>query len=434
MRRPAPTLARWLTALILCGMLPAVLTSCYAGSVWKGSVKIGLVVPFYGYDSGSANAAYYGTKLALQERNENGGIGGRWVELVALDDQNSHDVAARRAREIALDPGVLGAIGHLSSDSALGAAPVYREAGLGAISLGATATDLAETYPEMLRMASDDAAVATRTLQRIAGKLHVQRIAVLHDRSPGHTSAARAFLAEANRRELAIAAVAEIDKGQRDFTPFLEALASNPPQLLVVAGDQFQAAALATQLKKGLAGGTSASKPFAATRLLIAGCASTPDFATIGGEAAKGVLHVDAIGHQDHTTLNVEGASVLENGWPDQLGARYRSLAGVSPTAYAAAAYDATVYILDAMDRAGANGRSTGPNGRIDRASVSREMRRSAGGSESIELDPGSSLLRDTARGVERGRGIEFGRAGERQRATPRLYEIDESGYPGRMW
>lgn len=417
MRRPRSTSARWFIILfVLGGALLSALVACQAKPVWKGSVKIGLIVPFYGYDSGSANAAYFATKLALKERNESGGVGGQWVELVALDDQNNREVAARRARELVLDPDIMGVIGHLSSDTALGAAPVYREAGLVAITLGATATELALSYPEILRMAPDDALSATRALQTIAGRVKVRRIAVLHDASAGHSAAAEAFLAEAKRRKLDVAAVVQVEKVQRDFAPFLQALSSNPPQLLVFVGDQFQAAAFARQVRA-----SPFHDIFKESRILIAGCASTPDFVKIGGEAANGVLHEEAVGLLDTAKQDRDGAGTSEADTVGQFVAHYRSLTGLSPTAYAFAAYDATVSLLSAMSKAAAS------DGNINRTSTTQEMRKamvSAGPAASVGFGYNSGF----------GTGSIFGQDGGRRGVVPQLYEIDESGYPGRLW
>lgn len=372
--------------LLLSLLLLAPLLACQAGPTWRGSVKVGLAVPFYGYDSGSANAAYLATKLALRERNESGGIGGRWVELVALDDQNSPEIAAGRARELALDPAVLGVIGHLSADAALGAAGDYQRTGLPAIILGGSGDRLGSDFPGLLRMAPSDSSSAARALETATRNMPLRRIAILHDNSQGNSAAAEAFLKEANRLKLDVAAVTGVEREEREFGLFLGSLLSNPPQLVIFAGDQFQAAALASQVKGGLEG----------VRLLIYGCANTPDFVTIAGKDAIGVLHVD------YTAVAGDAAG-------ERFIARYRSAFGFPPTAYAVLAYDAGNLLMNAMKSA------SGSGNKLDRVSV---------GQETVKLVKPA--------GTSGNRGI---LADDLWIATAsNLYEIDQTGYPGKLW
>ena len=369
----------WPAMMALVASLFLGITACGIGPAWKGSVKVGLVLPFYGYDSGSANAAYLAAKLILKERNEDGGIGGRWVELVALDDQNSPDVAAHRAREMVLDPAVLGVAGHLSSDTALAAAAGYREAGLAAITLGGSAEELGLTFPELLRMAPDDEVAASRALQIISQHIPLRRIAVVYDRSPGHSAAAKAFLDVANRLNLETRAKTGVERDQRDFASFFSALFPNPPELLIFVGDQFQAASFVAQARGAAL----------VSRILIAGCADTPDFATIGRGGATGVLH----------TGYAAGADSAEAA---DFAGRYQSSHGQVPNTYALAAGDAMRLLLDAIARA------LRADSTLDRASVARQIRVSRVG--------------------------KFGEDGGRNGVEPLLFEIDESGFPGKLW
>lgn len=97
------------------------------------TLKIGLVAPFEGLHRPLGYEALFGVKLALQEQNLAGGVGGYQVELVALNDFDDPLEAEAQARALTADPAVVGVIGHLSSAATEVALPVYREASLAVV-------------------------------------------------------------------------------------------------------------------------------------------------------------------------------------------------------------------------------------------------------------------------------------------------------------
>ncbi len=128
------------------------LTAC--GGAPK-TLKIGLGAPFEGLDRAIGYEALFATKLALQERNTNGGVGGYQVELVALNDFNEPDEARVQAKALLADPDIFGVVGHLSARTTWEAFPIYQAAGL-AVSIPADSegnsketTAFSETYQKL---------------------------------------------------------------------------------------------------------------------------------------------------------------------------------------------------------------------------------------------------------------------------------------------
>ncbi|MCK6624489.1 MAG: branched-chain amino acid ABC transporter substrate-binding protein [Anaerolineae bacterium] len=97
------------------------------------TLKIGLVAPFEGLHRPLGYEALFGVKLALQEQNLAGGVGGYRIELVAVNDFDDPLEAEAQARALIADPGVVGVIGHLSSAATQAALPVYRKADLAVV-------------------------------------------------------------------------------------------------------------------------------------------------------------------------------------------------------------------------------------------------------------------------------------------------------------
>lgn len=127
MRRSGPgranSVAAWrqqlrrlrVVSALVCLML---VTGCtFPGSV-KLTVKIGLSAPFEGLYRDLGYEALHAVRMAVRERNADGGVGERFlIELVALNDLNEAEEAAEQARKMAVDPGVIGVLGGFSEET-----------------------------------------------------------------------------------------------------------------------------------------------------------------------------------------------------------------------------------------------------------------------------------------------------------------------------
>jgi hypothetical protein len=120
--------------LLLVACLPALAACCPPGGA-KPTVKIGLSAPFEGRARDLGYEALYALRLAVRQRNEAGGVGGRYlVEMVALNDFDEPEVAVEQARKMAADPDVLGVLGGWSPPTAAAAGPAYQALGLAFVS------------------------------------------------------------------------------------------------------------------------------------------------------------------------------------------------------------------------------------------------------------------------------------------------------------
>jgi branched-chain amino acid transport system substrate-binding protein len=113
--------------VVCCAWLAA---CSFPGSVPR-TVKLGLSAPFEGLYRSLGYEVLDAVRLAVQERNERGGVGdGLLVELVALNDFNEPPEAAGQAAEMAADPGILAVLGGWSPETARQAASEYARLGV----------------------------------------------------------------------------------------------------------------------------------------------------------------------------------------------------------------------------------------------------------------------------------------------------------------
>jgi ABC-type branched-subunit amino acid transport system substrate-binding protein len=101
--------------------------------------KIALVAPFEGRLRQVGYDAFPAMRLAIREQINAGGVGGAFVTFIAYNDSGDPQMAARVARNVALDPDVLAVMGHLTLSTTLAAMDVYTSASLPLLTLLAPA-------------------------------------------------------------------------------------------------------------------------------------------------------------------------------------------------------------------------------------------------------------------------------------------------------
>jgi ABC-type branched-subunit amino acid transport system substrate-binding protein len=280
------------------------LAACtFPGSV-KTTVKIGLSAPFEGLYRNLGYEVLYAVRLAVRQRNEAGGLAGRWaVELVALNDFNEAAAAIEQADEMAVDPGVLGVLGGWTPQTAGEAAPEYERLGVPFLSPGADAE----------RLAGEAARAAA------AGGLGIA--SVLYAPTKTDEALARAF-ARAFEAGGGIVARVESPSGP----DWASLVVETRPDLVFVASGAPDATRWIADLRQAGFGGVLMGGPELGTPLLV----------DLVGDASEGVLYVSPL-----PPVPLDAGFV----------APYQALSGGAPPGPAAGwAYAAANRLLDALD------------------------------------------------------------------------------------
>ncbi len=266
-------------------------------------VKLGLLAPFEELYRSDGYAALPAVQLAISQRNAAGGVAGRQVALIALNDNGRPQEAQRQAANLAVDQDLLAVIGPLHGATAAAAGPVLAEAGLPWIALASLAPEQQPAGFALEAPPAEAAALAEEIL-RAEGVAEP----VILGRGAGLAGAA------GNGGEAAAAGAPAAWDAARG---------------VIWLGDAAGGAALAGQLGPA--------------RALIGGPELGSDvFAGRAAAAAAGVRWLSA----------GPAASAL----PAQFVAAYQELAGAPPSPQAVLAYDATNLLLDAIALAGQAG------------------------------------------------------------------------------
>ncbi len=144
-----------------------------------GPILVGLAGPFSQDRAISMSRA---AELAVREINGRGGIRGRPLQLVVLDDSANADVTLRVARELYDNSNVIAVVGHLTSSSTLTAAPVY---GSGTnpimqISPSASSPLITDAGPHTFRVCPSDLVHGFRLAEWARAQLGAERAAILY--------------------------------------------------------------------------------------------------------------------------------------------------------------------------------------------------------------------------------------------------------------
>lgn len=155
--------------------------------------------------------------LAVDAINRSGALGGRRLELLAIDDSADATRAVAVAQQIVADPSVLAVLGHVNSRTTLAAGRVY-EGHVPAVAATASAPDLTGFSSWFFRVVPSDSSTG-RQLASLVAALGWKRMAMIYENDSYGRGLATAFTAAYPG---ALVTTDPVDENVKDFTPYLE--------------------------------------------------------------------------------------------------------------------------------------------------------------------------------------------------------------------
>ena len=248
----------------------------------KPPIKIGFLGGLTGRTADLGVAGRDGALLALEQANEAGGVGGRSLELLTADDQQSPAQAALAFNTLR-DAGVTVVVGPMTSAMAMAVVPLANAAGLPIISPTVTTSALSGQDDQFFRVIS-----STRDYAQASARFHAQRnahrrLAAVLDLSNAAYTERWLEDFESEFRKLGGEVIAREGYTFQPGISFLElaqrALAKQPDGLLLLTG-AVDAAQLMQQVRK--------IQP--AMSVMTAEWAATEQLLELAGAAAEGVF------------------------------------------------------------------------------------------------------------------------------------------------
>ena len=219
------------------------------GPSWADAIKIPVVGPFTGpvasFGEGVKNAAL----LKAEEINAAGGINGQQVEVILEDELCDPKEAATVATKLAADPAVSIVVGHLCSSASLASLPIYREAGLPAVSPASTNINLCKSSPFYFRNVYRDdfqGLFLAKYAKKIKG---YKKVAIFYEMNDYSIGLMNAFIKEAKKNGIRILGKEAYTAETTDFKPQLTKFKMMKPDAIFIPGYAPQGTLIISQAK-----------------------------------------------------------------------------------------------------------------------------------------------------------------------------------------
>lgn len=219
---------------IACLALTFLIAGCGSSSDDEGSsegFRLGVEAPLSGELAVLGEGMLKGAELAVGELNEDGGIRGEQVEVVAIDDAGDADTGVEAA-EAAIGEGLDGIVGPYNSGVGIETLPLYITAGLTPVRL--TSDDSTNGLGFTLQpMSYQIAPVAARALTEWQ---QADSVAIAYDPTQNYTVSVSAALKGALEREgVEVTAYEKVKPGEKSYSQTIDKLAAGNPDVIYAA-------------------------------------------------------------------------------------------------------------------------------------------------------------------------------------------------------
>lgn len=272
-----------------------------------------------------------GIQLALAERNTAGGVKGRKIKIIALDDAGKSEEAASTVTRLITQNKVVALLGEVASSRSLAAAPIAQSNQIPLITPASTNPKVTEVGDYIFRVCFIDPFQGTVMAKFAAENLKAKKVAILRDvKSDYSVGLADFFIKKFKTLGGEIVSDASYQSGEIDFKAQLTQIRSSKPDAIFVPGYYTEVGLIARQAKQlGITAPLMGGDGWDSSKLY-----------EIGKEAINGGYFSN-----HYTTESTEPAVV-------EFIKKYKErFGGSTPDSMAALGYDAANILFAAMDR-----------------------------------------------------------------------------------
>ena len=179
-----------------------------------------------------------GILAAFAERNAAGGVGGRRLELIALDDGYEPENAARNADRFVAEDDVLAVVGGVGTPTAARIAPVLRTAGipfLGHVT-GADFLRDAERFPNVINLRASYLEEVRVHVDHMVGEFGLRRFGIIYQDDAFGRSVLRSYLAALSEHDIPLLAKTSYSRNTHAVHASLFALAKADLEAILLVG------------------------------------------------------------------------------------------------------------------------------------------------------------------------------------------------------
>lgn len=271
-----------------------------------------------------------GIKMALDEVNEKGGVKGRKIKLITLDDQGKQEEAVATVTRLITQNKVVAILGEVASSLTMAAAPIAQQHKVPLITPSSTNPDITKIGDFIFRVCFIDPFQGYVMAKFATENLKMKKVAIFRDKANAYSvGLANAFVESFKKMGGTIVADLEYEAGNIDFKAQLTQIRGKNPEGIFVPGYYTEVGLIARQaqqlgLKVPLMGGDG----WDSSRLH-----------EIGKDAING--------HYFSNHYSTESTDPLVQDFIKKFQAKYNE----TPDGLAALGYDAAKILVAAMER-----------------------------------------------------------------------------------
>ncbi len=294
------------------------------------AIKIGFMGPLTGDAANYGKLMSQAVKIAVEEQNAKGGIGGVKVQLILEDDEGRVEKANPAIEKLASVDKVLGIVGPVFSSCALAIAPKCQAEKIVMITPSSTHKALTSMGNFIFRNVLSDELQAKVFAKYVYKYLNLRKVAVLHLKNDYSQGLAEDFRAEFEKLGGKIVAFESALQGDKDFKTQLTRIKNANPEALYMPDYVAEMAQIIQQSKQlGLK-----------VKFLAGDGYSNPEIFELIGDDANGVVFANSA--EETGELSPVRKEFVE---------KYEKKWGMKPDAFSMNSYDAAKILLDAISK-----------------------------------------------------------------------------------
>ncbi|MDR6599665.1 MULTISPECIES: branched-chain amino acid ABC transporter substrate-binding protein [Achromobacter] len=305
----------------------------FAAGAQAQTIKIGVVGPTTGAVTQYGDMVREGVDTAVERINAAGGVNGKKLETVVIDDgcePKQGPVAANRV----VNSKIGFVVGHVCSGATIAAADIYNNEGVVMVTPSATAPALTDgkNYEFIFRTIGRDDQQGPAAAKFVLEKIKPKKAAVLHDKQSYGQGIATAVKNDLEKGGVPVAVFEGINAGDSDYSAVITKLKSQGVDFVYYGGYHPEMGLLLRQ----------AAEQGVKAKWMGPEGAGNPDINAIAGDAVEGML----LTLPADFTQNAANADIVKS-----FEAKKRNAGG----AFQMTAYTATQVIADGIKGAGSD-------------------------------------------------------------------------------
>ncbi len=315
----------------ILGILIGALISIICGiAAVQAEIKVGIAGPLSGSALIGGEQQEIGAKKAIEHLNNKGGVLGKRIVAISVDDACKPQQAKAVARQL-VNEGVVFVVGHACSACSLAVSKVYEKAGIIMISVASTnpkVTD--EGRSNVFRVIGRDDQQGTIAGDYLANNHSNSNIAIIHDGQAYGLGLAEFTKRQLNKRGIAEVMFASYTPDQKDYKSLVDKLVNKKTDVLYAGGYSHDIGIILRQAKKEL-----------------------PNLRLYSGDSLVGVEFLFIAGEAGEGTYFTFGPEMRLKPEAQDVAAAIRGEEAYEPDGYTLYAYGAVEAWAQAVEQAG---------------------------------------------------------------------------------